>query len=102
MNFSGSTYFAKEKFSISISRSGFRNASSQDIKISKLMLHPGYNCHRLENDIALLRLTVDISWVNADPACFPALDQSSFHELDNVQAIAAGWGATNEDLSVGK
>lgn len=66
------------------------------------MLHPEYSCQRLENDIALLRLMVDISWVNADPACFPASDQSQFNVLENVQAIAAGWGATNEDLSVGK
>jgi hypothetical protein len=55
----------------------------------------------LHNDIALLELVAEISWVNADPACFPIEGEMSYANLTDVKATAVGWGATNEDLSLG-
>lgn len=82
-------------------RNGFRNDSSQILRIAKVKLHPEYSCNKLENDIALLELETEILWTNADPACFPN-DESSFTNLTHVKAVAVGWGATNEDLSIGR
>lgn len=71
------------------------------MSISKLQLHPEYKCNRLENDVALLEMDNDISWLNADPACFPVGGESIFSNLSDMDGIAVGWGATNEDLSKG-
>lgn len=67
-----------------------------------MKIHPEYKCNKLENDIALLEMDHDISWLNADPACFPVEGKSIFSDLPNTDGIAVGWGATNEDLGKGK
>lgn len=88
---------------MSVNRSGYRNSTVPDTNIAKLKIHPEYSCNKLENDIALLELNEDISLLDADPACFPiGGGDSSFTNLENIEATAVGWGATNEDLSVGK
>lgn len=70
--------------------------------MKRIEIHPDYSCKKLENDIALMKLNVDLSWIDADPACFPVIGQTSFISLGNVQATIVGWGATNEDYSLGK
>ncbi|XKL67996.1 hypothetical protein PGB90_003487 [Kerria lacca] len=62
------------------------------------------SCKLLTN-IIIIRLLqrVHISLLDADPACFPiGGGDSSFTNLENIEATAVGWGATNEDLSVAK
>lgn len=91
----------KEKFEVAVIRDGFRNNSSQNLRIAELNIHPEYSCSRLENDIALLKVQTQILWTNADPACFPT-NKSLFTDLSNMKAIAVGWGATNENFNLGK
>ncbi|XP_065200851.1 clotting factor G beta subunit-like isoform X2 [Planococcus citri] len=79
-----------------------RENGVQNILISKIKIHFGYACNKLENDIALLEMDRDISWLNADPACFPVDGKSEFLNFSRTNGIAAGWGATNEDFSKGK
>uniref|UniRef100_A0A146LZB0 Clotting factor B n=4 Tax=Lygus hesperus TaxID=30085 RepID=A0A146LZB0_LYGHE len=57
-------------------------------------MHPDYVCDRYTNDIAMLELRDELSWSDAvRPACFPTQVEDSFSDND---AVAAGWGWTNE------
>jgi len=98
---SGTSIEPEKEFKVVINRNGFRNFSLQNLMINRRIIYPGYSCLKLENDIALLEMAVEISWTNADPACFPIEGPSSYSNLADMKAIAAGWGATNEDISLG-
>lgn len=73
------------------------------LSILSMKVHPEYKCNKLQNDVALLEMETDVSWVDADPACFPPKNANLTFSADfsGMNGIAAGWGATNEDLSKG-
>ena len=45
---------------------------AQEIRVRRLILHPGYRCERFNHDIALLELDDDVGWSESVwPACLP-------------------------------
>lgn len=78
-----------------------RNTKSENKKVSKIHVYPGYKCPKFIDDIALLELESDISWTKSvGPACFPL--NGVIGNLADRPATAAGWGWTHEDQSRGK
>jgi len=58
-------------------------------KIKEIIIHPEYNSDTIDNDIALLELTTDITWI--PPLC---IYQGS---LADKTGIALGWGSMNSE-----
>ena len=45
---------------------------AQEIRVRRLILHPGYRCERFNHDIALLELDDEVGWSESVwPACIP-------------------------------
>ncbi|KAL1501656.1 hypothetical protein ABEB36_006949 [Hypothenemus hampei] len=70
----------------------------QDVYVKESIVHPEYNPVTNQNDIALLKLSVNANFSNSNikPVCLPVRELN-----DNIlSAIITGWGATEEsDIS---
>lgn len=72
-------------------------SNSVEIDFQRIVVHDGYSCTKIQDDIALLQMAKPLSLgSNVKPVC---LASKSF--LDNSLAVVSGWGWTNEDLSEG-
>lgn len=78
-----------------------RNFESRPIEMSlkNLIVHPGYDCNKVANDIALIELHDTIEFrQEISPICM-ATESSSIRE--GASGIVSGWGWTNEDQTIG-
>lgn len=71
-----------------------------EVTFDEIITHPNYNCDKVENDIALLKLhkTIDFS-DHVSPICVAS--PSNPHQLSGTKATVSGWGWMNEDQSTG-
>merc|ERR1711915_30241 len=69
-----------------------KSDGEERISIVSFVNHPSYNVGaKLNNDIAIITLTKDISFDdNVYPICLPSFSGSFY---DNVDAVASGWGS---------
>lgn len=74
--------------------------TSYEIAFDEIITHPNYNCDKVENDIALIKLHKPIDFSNqVSPICVASRENP--HQLSGTKAIVSGWGWTNEDQSTG-
>lgn len=67
----------------------------QDIEIEQSIAHKEYNSNNKDNDIALLKLSKDVSiseYVN--PICLPRSDELRKKDYAGLNLTVAGWGET--------
>ncbi|KAF6214294.1 hypothetical protein GE061_009034 [Apolygus lucorum] len=96
----GTHVLTPPEIKVNVGEHDLRRPSGRVISVSRALMHPDYVCDRYTNDIALLELRDDLSWSDAvRPACFPTQVEDSFSDSD---AVAAGWGWTNEDTGRGR
>ncbi|KAF7271097.1 trypsin-1-like [Rhynchophorus ferrugineus] len=71
--------------------------------VRSIIVHPGYLCSKVRNDIAILELDKEVSWSQTvTPACLPAdSNENSYSTYENTLATVAGWGWTSEDRGKG-
>ncbi|XP_039278745.1 LOW QUALITY PROTEIN: trypsin-1 [Nilaparvata lugens] len=69
-------------------------------RISRLILHPLYDCSKHVHDIALIVMPDALPWSGRVlPACLPSHEGAS--SFTNHKAIVAGWGWTDESTYTG-
>ncbi|EDS33995.1 plasminogen [Culex quinquefasciatus] len=69
-----------------------------EVGVEKVILHEGYNQHKRNNDIALIRLDRDVGFSTyINPICLPLEDSVRQMDHTGVKATAAGWGITESD-----
>ena len=67
----------------------------QKISIREVVNHPMYNSMKMDNDVAILKLTSSLTFnENVQPACLP--DPSFTPEDTGEFAVVSGWGTTSE------
>lgn len=71
--------------------------------LKSISIHPDYTCGKVKDDIAILELDNKLVWSDhVSPACLVASsDEDDYKPIDNLPAVVAGWGWTNEDSSKG-
>ncbi|XP_045502842.1 serine protease grass-like [Colias croceus] len=74
----------------------FCESHVEDLGIEKIIIHEKWNNLSSSHDIALLRLerNIDLNHKNILPICLPVTDELRYKNLDNVNAVVAGWGVT--------
>ena len=56
--------------------------------MSRIHIHPDYYKNKLDNDIAILKLKICLSFnKNVQPACLP-----EFFDFTGLNALFSGWG----------
>lgn len=70
-----------------------------EMSLKDLIVHPGYDCNKVANDIALLELESAIQFRSeVRPICIAS-------SADSIQegspGLVSGWGWTNEDQNIG-
>ncbi|XP_014256631.1 trypsin-1-like isoform X2 [Cimex lectularius] len=91
---SGSRILSAVELKVTVGGHDLREQTGAHLPVSKLLLHPKYECSRYVNDIALIELSAPLSWSDAvRPACFPTQTTDTF---TNYGAVVAGWGWTSE------
>ncbi|XP_012527985.1 melanization protease 1 [Monomorium pharaonis] len=70
----------------------------QDLDVDSFYFHPGYTKTKQQNDIALIRVNVTMSFTpqNVKPICLPF---GSAINLTKKKAVVTGWGLTEYDLT---
>ena len=67
----------------------------QKISVREVVNHPMYNSMKMDNDVAILKLTSSLTFnENVQPACLP--DPSFTPEDSGEFAVVSGWGTTSE------
>jgi len=67
------------------------NHKAQSIKAEKIIVRKDYDANGLKNDIAILRLSKDVTFnANVVPACLPTNKATTYAGLD---AVVSGWGS---------
>ena len=67
----------------------------QKISVREVVNHPMYNAMKMDNDVAILKLTSSLTFnENVQPACLP--DPSFTPEDTGEFAVVSGWGTTSE------
>lgn len=69
--------------------SNYTNKDGELYKVNKIIIHPEYNEQTYDSDLALLRLTENIT---ADHAFGAGLPEGKFPVLDGASADITGWG----------
>jgi len=94
----------KEKIRVTIGDidSSKRECHERQVTVAELILHPNYNDDLIVNDIALLRLTADITFDDyIRPICLPPKEHGNNFDYStmNGKLVAAGWGRskTNDE-----
>lgn len=78
---------------------GKNNQGSYEIAIKNIIVHPGYDCSRTANDIAMLELSRTINFSDyVSPICIAEGDLL----YTGTSATVSGWGWTNEDQQIGQ
>jgi len=71
---------------------GLTNEGGSWISAKRVINHPNYHSANLDNDIAVLELSEDITFTaNIKPACLPT---SAAKDYSNLAATISGWGGT--------
>lgn len=69
------------------------NSGGTSYRVSRIVVHSGYNSNTISNDIALLRLSTAISYTSyVQPIALPYQGETSGA---GVAAVASGWGYTS-------
>ncbi|XP_078577347.1 trypsin-like [Branchiostoma floridae x Branchiostoma japonicum] len=72
-----------------------KDSPQQDIGVTKVIVHEGYDATSSNNDIALLRLSSSATYTNyVSPACLPEQDVA-----DDTPCVTSGWGVTESGLA---
>lgn len=72
-------------------------SNSIEVSFQKIVVHPGYSCTKIKDDIALLQMSKPLSiGLAIKPICL-----NTNNILDNSLAVVSGWGWTKEDQSEG-
>ena len=72
-------------------------ALAQDVAIGRVIKHPGWDSHALENDIAVLKLSRPVQYSrDVRRACLPTRykGQDLASLLASPQPLVVGWGST--------
>lgn len=71
------------------------------MQVKHVITHPDYNCNKVVNDIAMLKLNEDIGWSKfVRPACVANEDTgTATSKYDNIEATVTGWGWLSENTS---
>lgn len=72
-------------------------ALAQDVAIGRVIKHPGWDSHALENDIAVLKLSRAVQYSrDIRRACLPTRYQGQdlASVLASPQPLVVGWGST--------
>lgn len=79
-------------------RLNVNDGTEQNLKVSRIIKHSGYNSRTFENDIALLKLSSSLNLNSAyvSPVCLPTQQN---HEYSGY-ATVTGWGTLREGGSV--
>uniref|UniRef100_A0A336LPC6 CSON008458 protein n=1 Tax=Culicoides sonorensis TaxID=179676 RepID=A0A336LPC6_CULSO len=75
-------------------------ASSYQVSIKSITVHPKYVCDNVQNDIALLELSEPLN-LDKDQISSLPLQSTSITANDNHPATVMGWGWDNEDVTLG-
>jgi len=75
-----------------------RECQEREVEVADVIVHPAYDEENLLNDIALLKLSADVTFDDfIRPVCLPA--ESDGKDFDystlNGKLVAAGWGRTD-------
>lgn len=71
--------------------------SSLEVNFEEIVVHHGYSCTKIRDDIALLKMSKPLSLgTTIKPICL-----NTENIVTNSLAVVSGWGWTNEDLSEG-
>lgn len=74
-------------------------ASPVEMSLKEFIVHPGYDCNKVANDIALLELHEPIQFrTEVRPICVASAADSI---REGASGLVSGWGWTNEDQNVG-
>ncbi|CAH1179170.1 unnamed protein product [Phaedon cochleariae] len=78
-----------------------KDADAYQMAVEAITVHPGYECDRPKDDIAILEVAGTIRWSETVlPACLPL--EGNENDFANLLATVAGWGWTNEDSNKGR
>lgn len=80
------------------SRNSF-DSGPVEMSLKELIVHPGYDCNKVANDIALLELHETITFHSAVRPICVADSPDSIREGE--AGLVSGWGWTNEDQNLG-
>ncbi|XP_026670596.1 venom serine protease Bi-VSP-like [Ceratina calcarata] len=73
-------------------------ANPVTLTVDKKTVHPGYIKGRLVNDVAVLKLSKDITFTDAiHPVCLPKNEPLTSSDFVGTHPFVAGWGATYYD-----
>merc|ERR1739848_511268 len=73
---------------------GETSADEQSIQVEDIISRSDYNENTIENDIAILKLSQDVTFSDyVVPACLPS---SSSNSYTGQSATVSGWGTTSE------
>ncbi|XP_044269223.1 trypsin-1-like [Tribolium madens] len=90
---------------VTIAQHDLTNKSSDayEMTLKAISIHPDYTCGKVKDDIAILELDNKLVWSDSvSPACLAASShEDDYKPIDNLPAVVAGWGWTNEDSSKG-
>lgn len=75
-------------------RTGLDTPYSQIYNIESIVWHENYNQNTRDNDIAVLKTTVDMQWNRGvGPVCLPF--NYWYYDFNKLQVDVAGWGTTS-------
>ncbi|XP_030753933.1 trypsin-1-like [Sitophilus oryzae] len=102
---SGNDHLAPASLKVTLSQHDLTKESSdaQVVNVKSIIVHPGYSCKKVKDDIAILELNEQVIWSQSIiPACLPAgSEQKAYSTFDNNLATVAGWGWINEERGKG-
>lgn len=81
-----------------------KNSEAYQKTVKNITIHPGYDCRKIKDDIAILELDDSLEWSESVlPACLPFSEpHEEYTQFNDLIGVVAGWGWTNEDNSKGK
>lgn len=75
-------------------KTGLETPYSQIYEIESIVMHENYNQDSRDNDIAVLKTTVDMQWTRGvGPVCLPF--NYWYYDFNKLQVDVAGWGTTS-------
>ncbi|XP_019759056.1 trypsin-1 [Dendroctonus ponderosae] len=102
---SGNDHLQARSIKVTISQHDLNKDDSEKFEttLKSVIVHPGYLCNKVKNDIAILELETAIRWTESvTPACLPAEnEEKSYSGFHNILATVAGWGWTSEERGKG-
>ncbi len=65
------------------------------LQVDKIIIHPDFNADDLKNDIAIIRLSTDVSFnIHIHPICLWKSSKTNLSEVVGKHGTVIGWGRT--------